>query len=248
MSLALLRTLLIKDPLIVLATVLMGSLSLIVSIHDPAGDRQLAMARTWAKMLLKIMGIRVTVEGAEKVDSQKNYIFVCNHLSYADTPVILANVPCRFRFMAKQELFQIPFLGHHLTTAGHVSVNFENPREIVRTLTAAARQIREKNLSILIFPEGGRTQGALEPFREGAAFIAIKAGIPIVPMGLIGTRRIVPIHGTTIRGGAVRLIISDPVPTEGLKAGDRERLSLELRERVAALIGATPPSYIQQQV
>jgi 1-acyl-sn-glycerol-3-phosphate acyltransferase len=242
---AFIRTLLITDPLIVLATFLMGSASLLMVPFDRHGDLQQACARIWAKMLLKIMGIRVTVEGLEKIDPRRNYIFICNHLSYTDTPVILGSIRSRFRFMAKKGLFSIPFMGYHLRTAGHIPVNLDNPRESVRSMSAAGRSIRERKTSVLVFPEGGRTEGILEQFKEGAAYLAIKAGVPIVPMALVGTRNIMRMHGFVIRPGRVTLRVGEPISIDGLTTKDRERLTAELRCKVADLLGIQVDPYTQ---
>ena len=100
-----------------------------------------------------------------------------------------------FRFMAKKGLFKIPFLGTHLQRAGHIPVPREDPRASIRALSQAAKIINERHISVLIFPEGGRSEnGELQEFKEGAAYIAIKAGIPVVPVALCGTRAILPMH------------------------------------------------------
>jgi 1-acyl-sn-glycerol-3-phosphate acyltransferase len=131
MSLGFLRALLITDPLIILTTMLMGSINLAVSFFDHGGRKQLGLARTWSKMLLKIAGVRVAVQGFEKIDRNGSYVFVSNHASFMDTPVVLAHIPVQFRFLAKQGLFSIPFLGNHLKRAGHLPVPRDNPRDAV---------------------------------------------------------------------------------------------------------------------
>src|SRR3954452_1476145 len=154
MSLSLLRALLIIDPLIILATAVYGSVSLVVSFFDPNGDRQMRVARAWSRTLLRISGVQVVVHGLENIDPKGSYVFAANHASYMDTPVVLANIPARFRFLAKEGLFRIPLLGGHLKRSGHIPVPRENPREALRTMSEAARIMREKGTSVLIFPEG----------------------------------------------------------------------------------------------
>src|SRR5579862_939481 len=154
---ALLWTLLWVDPLIILSTIFFGSISVGVSLFDKSGRKMIAAARIWARSLLGIARVRVTVEGLEKIDLQAAYVFASNHLSYMDTPVVLGNIPVQFRFMAKKGLFQIPFLGTHLMQAGHIPVPREDPRAAVKTLSLAAQAIRERRISVLIFPEGGRS-------------------------------------------------------------------------------------------
>lgn len=240
MSFALLRTLLWTDPLIVLATALMGTLNLFVALFDKNGDRQFLMARAWSQMLIRIMGMRMEVTGLENLDPRQHYIFAGNHRSYSDTPALLSTLPGNFRFMAKEGLFKIPLMGHHLQLAGHIPVSLDNPRAALKSLHRAAEMIRERSVSVLIFPEGGRTAGELEPFKEGAAIIGIKSGVPIVPFALIGTRDVLPMHGVAIRGGAVKLRIGKPIPTEGLIFKSKTELSVRVRNEVAALLGVEP--------
>jgi 1-acyl-sn-glycerol-3-phosphate acyltransferase len=233
------RAVLITDPLIVLSTIVFGSVSLIVSLFDKHGRKQISVARAWSRTLLRVSGIRVHVEGLEHVDPNGSYIFASNHASYMDTPVVLANIPVQFRFLAKRELFAIPFLGNHLKTAGHIPVPRDNPREALKTMAEAGRTIRERAISLLIFPEGGRTIHELEAFKEGAAYIAIKAGAPIVPVGILGTRAILPRGSLMPVPGRVVLRIGKPIPTAHLSLQDRGRLTAELHSRVAELLGRT---------
>ena len=240
MSLALIRTLLWTDPLIVLSTILMGLLNLVVAMFDSGGDRQFLMARAWSKMLVRIMGMRMEVTGLENLEPGQHYIFAGNHRSYADTPALLSMLPGNFRFMAKEGLFKIPLLGHHLQVAGHIPVSLVNPRAALKSLHRAAEMIKQRPVSVLIFPEGGRTDGTLEPFKEGAAIIGIKSGVPIVPFGLTGTRDVIRMHGVTIRGGVVQVRLGKPIPTQGLIFKKKTELTEQLRNDVAALLGVAP--------
>jgi 1-acyl-sn-glycerol-3-phosphate acyltransferase len=229
---------LVVDPLIALLTIFFGSLNIIVATFDSGGRTQIALARAWARCILFVSGVRVRAEGLDKIDLNKPYLIAANHSSYMDTPVILAYIRLQFRFLAKEELFKIPFLGTHLKTAGHVPVPREDPRAAVKTMTQAAENIREKNISMLIFPEGGRTRdGDLQSFKEGVAYIAIKAGVPIVPVGITGTRAVIPMGSGVVKPGKVTLRVGDPISTEGLILKDRQRLTEQVREQVAALLG-----------
>jgi len=224
-------------PLIALSTILCGCVSIAVSFFDSKGDRTLNVARAWARSLLFFSGVRVEVEGLEKIDRQGHYVFCGNHLSYMDTPVVLTHIPVQFRFLAKRGLFQIPFLGTHLSQAGHVPVPREDPRAALKTMTHAAEILHKRAISLLIFPEGGRSHdGVLQPFKEGAAYIAIKAQVPLVPIALIGTREVLAMGSAVIRGGTVRLWIGDPIPTKGLILKDREHLTNEARVRIVELL------------
>jgi 1-acyl-sn-glycerol-3-phosphate acyltransferase len=238
---AFLRSLLITDPLIIIATIVCGSISLVVSFFDPTRHKQNAMARAWARVLLAVGGVKVQVEGLEKIKEDGSYIFVSNHLSYMDTPVALANIPVQFRFLAKRGLFQIPFMGWHLARAGHIPVPRGDARAAVKTMTLAAQIVREQGISLLIFPEGGRSRkGEMRPFMEGAAYIAIRAGVPLVPVGLKGTREVLPYGSGTVRGGPVTLRIGDPIPTDHATIRDRLHLTELLRHRIVELVEEQP--------
>jgi 1-acyl-sn-glycerol-3-phosphate acyltransferase len=238
MSLGKLRALLFTDPLIVLATAFMGTLSLVASLFDSSGRSQHRIAQVWARMLLAISGVKVRVEGLENIVAEGSYVIVPNHLSYMDTPVLLAHIPVQFRFLAKQSLNVVPFIGYHLKRAGHIAVPRDDARASVRTLAEAARIVRERGVSVLVFPEGGRSPAALEEFKEGAAYIAIKAGVPAVPVGIVGTREILPMDSLLPSRGPVTLRVGQPIPTAGLAMRDRTALTRRLRERVLELMGA----------
>jgi 1-acyl-sn-glycerol-3-phosphate acyltransferase len=237
MSPGLIRALFITDPLIIIATIILGSVNLAVSLFDKGGRKQVAIARFWSKVLLKIAGVKMSVEGVDKIDRNRGYVFVSNHVSFMDTPVVLAHIPVQFRFLAKKGLFSIPFLGYHLKRAGHLPVPRDNPRDAAKTMHESARIIRERGISVLIFPEGGRSLQGLKPFKEGAAYIAIKAGVPVVPIALIGTLQVLPMHSLNVRPGHVTLRVGDPIPTANLKSHDREMLTQQLRDRVGELLG-----------
>jgi 1-acyl-sn-glycerol-3-phosphate acyltransferase len=228
-----LRGILFADPAIVLATIFYGAISLVVSFFDATGAVQIRVARRWAKTLLSVSGARVRVEGLEHIDPMASYVFISNHQSYMDTPVALANIPVQFRFLAKRGLFQIPFLGTHLSRAGHIPVPRGDPRAAVKVMQRAAEVIQAKKISLLIFPEGGRSHdGQIRPFKEGGAYIAIRAGVPVVPLVLIGTRKLLPYGAGVVLSGDVTLHILKPIETSHLSLKDRGALS----ERVRGLI------------
>lgn len=233
------RSVLFIAPSIVLATAFWGALSLMVSYFDQGGRKQSWMAKMWARTLLLVSGTRVKVEGLEKLDPQGSYIFAANHRSYMDTPVLLASLPGQFRFMAKEGLFKIPLMGGHLQRAGHIPVP-QNPREAIKSMSDAGRKIHDNRLSVLIFPEGGRTiDGRMDPFQEGAAFIAIKGNVTIVPVGLIGTYELLPMHSVHVQPRHVTVRIGDPIDTSQMNIKQRGELTEELFQRVCTLISYT---------
>lgn len=229
-----LRGIFVADLAVIVSTIFFGSISLIVSFFDNTGAVQIRVARAWARTLLAAGGVRVRVHGLEQIDPNGSYVFIANHASYYDTPVALAHIPVQFRFLAKRGLFQIPFLGTHLSRAGHIPVPREDPRAAVKTMQMAAEAIHQKKISLLIFPEGGRTHdGALQPFKEGGAYIAIRSGVPVVPLVLIGTRSVLPYGSGVICSGEVTLQILQPIETKQLTLKDRGKLTEQVRELIS---------------
>jgi 1-acyl-sn-glycerol-3-phosphate acyltransferase len=241
MLLAYLRALLITDPLIALSTIVLSTISLVTSLFDSTGRPQHRVARVWGRLLLAIAGVRVRVEGLENISAQGSYVFVSNHLSFMDTPLAMAHIPVQFRFLAKKGLYKIPFIGFHLKRAGHIPVYRGDARASLKTLAESARIVRERGISVLVFPEGGRSPAQLREFKEGAAYIAIKAGVPAVPVGIAGTRQVLPMGSIIVRSGPVVLRIGQPIPTSNLTLRDHKHLTRQLRERVVALTACPPP-------
>ena len=236
-----LRAYVITAPLIVLATIVFGLVNLVVSLFVTSGRKQIGIARAWARCLLRVSGVKVQVEGLEKIAPEGSYVFVSNHLSYMDTPVVLANIPVQFRFLAKRGLFQIPLLGTHLARAGHIPVPRDDARAALKTMTIAAQAIRERGISLLIFPEGGRSRsGEIAAFKEGAAYIAIRAGVPLVPIALRGTREVLPFGSAHVRPGSVTMRIGEPIPTDQIHLRDRGRITAELRDRIVSMLDKQP--------
>lgn len=223
-------------PLIILSTACFGVVSFVISLFDRTPPRQLRVARAWARSLLRIAGVKVTVEGLDRIRPGGNYVFVANHVSYMDIPVVLGNIPEEFLFLAKSGLFKIPFLGTHLKTAGHVSVPQEDPRSSIKTLQHTAALLHDGR-STLVFPEGGRSEsGELQEFKDGAAFLAIRAQIPVVPMAMIGLRSILRMHTLTFHRGHVTLRIGDPISTAGMTTHQRAELTAALRQKIVDML------------
>ena len=233
---SLLPSLFFSTPLIALATIVMWTCSLIASLVDPRGNWQHRVARIWGRMLLAVSFIRVRVEGLEKLDPQANYVFVANHASYMDIPALLSVLPHQFRFFAKKSLYRIPFLGWHLKRAGHIPVDRSNARASLKSMSEGARMVAERHVSVLLFPEGGRAPVGLREFKEGAAYIAIKAGVPVVPVAIVGMRPLLPMGSIHIRSGRVVVRVGDPIPTAGLKLSDRMDLTERLYAEISGML------------
>ncbi len=234
---SLLRSLLVSTPLIALFTIGLGTLSLIVGLFDNTGRWPHQLARIWGKMLLAASFIRVRAEGLEKLDPNATYVFVANHASFMDIPAMLSVLRHQFRFFAKKGLYKIPFLGWHLRRAGHLPVDRSSARASLKSMTEGAHIIAQRKISVLLFPEGGRAPEGLREFKEGAAYIAIKAGVPVVPIAIVGMRPLLPMGSVHIRSGRVTVRIGEPIPTQGLKLADRMELTQRLYTSISGMLG-----------
>jgi 1-acyl-sn-glycerol-3-phosphate acyltransferase len=226
----------VNGPLILASTIVFGTVSVLTSLVDAHGRRQHAISRTWASLLLRIAGVTVRIRGMENVDPARNYVFAGNHLSLFDTPVVLSNIPQQFVFLVAARYVAIPFLGTHLRRSGHFSVDHQDTRAMLKVMTEASKRIRDRGLSVLLFPEGSRARGQMMEFKEGAAYIAIKSQTPVIPFALRGTREVLPVGSLHLRGLPVDFVIGPAIPVDGLTLKDREQLTALMRERVVSLI------------
>lgn len=232
-----LRSIFFSAPLVALATIVLGAVSFVASIFDHTGNTLHNIARIWGRILLASGFIRVRAEGAAKLDPHGTYVFIANHGSYMDIPAVLAALPHQFRFFAKKGLFKVPILGFHLNHAGHLPVDRTNARNSLKSMAEGARIVRERGISVLLFPEGGRSPEGLRDFKEGAAYIAIRAGVPVVPIAILGMRELLPIGSLHLRSGKVRVRVGDPISTAAMTIKDRDELTLRLHREVARLLG-----------
>ena len=230
-----LRSFLLWDPLIWLYTIVFGALSLVSSLLDQSGRIQHGFARLWSRVILRTIGASLRVEGLEKVDTTKAAVYVVNHLSALDIPVLYANLPFQFRILAKRELFRYPFMGWHLKRSGQIPVVLENPRASVRSLNRAVATLQQ-GMSLVIFPEGGRSpDGQLHSFMGGAFYAALKAQAEIVPMALVGTFEMLKMNTWHIKPGPLQLVVSQPISTSGMSTRDMEKVKQEAEDVIAAM-------------
>lgn len=228
-----LRSYCLVVPIVYLYTFVLGTLALIASLFDATGHVQHWFARTWATIILKTVGIRVRVVGADNLKGLQHGIFAANHLSALDIPVLYSSLHGMFHIMAKQELFRYPFLGWYLKHYGQIPIVYGDAHASLRSLNRAGEGLRN-GVPLMVFPEGGRSQtGQLQPFMNGAFFVAIRAQVPVVPMAIVGTYELLPINSFHLLPGEVALVIGEPIPTTGMKVRDMDKLSAKVREAIA---------------
>ena len=229
------RTNLIHVPVMTLITAVCGSLSLLVSLVDRKGNAQHRIARVWARSCVWASGCRLVVRGAENLHKHPAAVYTSNHTSYMDTPVIFAALPFQFRILARTVLWPIPFIGWYLNRSGQIPIDTANPRATLSSLGAGVKALRS-GMALFVFPEGGRTQnGELKPFLSGAAYLAIRAQVPMVPMDLSGVYELLPIHTRHFYPGELTLTIGEPIETAGMSLRQADELTARLREAIESL-------------
>jgi 1-acyl-sn-glycerol-3-phosphate acyltransferase len=230
-----LRSYLIYVPLIWLWTVFMATFSLLSSLVDRDGRIQQWFAVTWSKVILKIIGAPLAVRGMEKIDTTRPHLYALNHLSALDIPAVYVGMPCHFRIMAKEEIFRYPFLGWHLRRSGQVSIEREHALASMRSLNRAAA-ILKGGQPLVVFPEGGRSAtGQMKPFLPGVFYVAIKAGVDVVPMALVGTYELLPMETFHIKPRPLELLVGEPVSSAGYGARDMDKLAARVQKAVEDL-------------
>jgi len=216
---------LIFIPLMGLATVSFGFVSLLTSVWDRSGWQQHAVARAWAGVMLKIGLSPVTLVGVENLPWPRTAVYAANHLSYMDTPVLFARLPFQFRILAKSGLWKVPFIGWHLRRSGQVAVDQSSARSSIASLGVGVSALKA-GLPLVIFPEGGRSAtGGTQSFLSGGAFMAIRAQVPLVPVTLVGTYELLPIHTYHLRPRPLLVVIGEPMPTIGMTTRDADMLT-----------------------
>ena len=216
----------------VMATFTFGVIAIAVSFFSRSGNAVHRVGRAWSRSILMGSGVRVSVTGIERIDTGRPYIFMSNHQSNFDIPVLLGHLPVQFRWLAKAELFRIPVFGRAMRGAGYISIDRADRAAAFDSLRQAAEKIRQ-GVSILIFPEGTRSlDGFLRTFKKGGFVLAIQAGVPIVPVVVRGTFDIMPKHRLLIRPRDVTVEVGAPINVEGVDYASKEALMEAVREAI----------------
>jgi 1-acyl-sn-glycerol-3-phosphate acyltransferase len=230
------RSNLIQTPALSVATGILGSLALLVSFFDKSGRTQHRIAQTWARVCVWISGSRITIRGAERLAGQEAAVYAANHTSYMDTPVVFASLPFQFRILAKKELWPIAFIGWYLNRSGQIPIDTANTHATLSSLGAGVRTLRA-GMPLFVFPEGGRTPtGELQPFLAGAAYLAIRAQVPLVPVALRGVYDLLPIHTHHFYPSELTLSVGEPIATKGMTVRQTDELTAQLKAAIAEML------------
>ena len=187
----------------------------------------------WGRSCLWLAGLELKVDGMENLTVNGPAIYICNHQSNFDIPLLYAGLPIQFRWMAKQELFNIPLFGTAMKRGGYIPIDRSNRKEAMRSLTAAAKRIQD-GASVIIFPEGTRSpDGTLQTFKKGALLLAAKAGVPVVPMAIKGSHQVQPKGSLRINPAPLKLTILPPIDTDGLKSARINELTTQVHDLIS---------------
>jgi 1-acyl-sn-glycerol-3-phosphate acyltransferase len=233
------RTNVLHIPLMSIATMVCGSISLLVSLFDHDGSAQHRIARTWARSAIFFAGCSLTVRGLENLRKHPVAVYASNHTSYMDTPVVFAALPFQFRILAKKELWPIAFIGWYLDRSGQIPIDTRNPRATLSSLGVGVKALRS-GMPLFVFPEGGRTpNGELQNFLSGAAYLAIRAQVPLVPIALSGVYDLLPIHTRHLYPGELILTAGEPIDTTGMTVRQTDELTETLKAAIHGMSGQT---------
>ncbi|HEU4400587.1 MAG TPA: lysophospholipid acyltransferase family protein, partial [Candidatus Polarisedimenticolia bacterium] len=227
--------------LIVLYTLVLGSIGILLCLLIPGGAALMPLARLWSWLVLKTWGVEWRATFDPGLDASRPSIYVANHQSLLDIPALALAMPTDFRMVAKRELLLIPIFGWALWLAGFVFVDRADREKAIRTLDRAVRKIH-RGTSIVVFAEGTRSpDGCLLPFKKGGFVLALQAGVPIVPVSIRGGHAVLPKGSLRVRPGCIEIHFREPIETTRYTLDTRNLLIEEARRRIAAGLLPDPP-------
>jgi 1-acyl-sn-glycerol-3-phosphate acyltransferase len=223
------RTVFFLIPAITVYTIVLGTLSIGSSPFERRGYFAHWCARTWSWLILRTTGVRVRVEGLERLTPGRTYVFVSNHQSIYDIPILFATLPFQLRIIAKQSLGHFPFLGWHLRRTGHMLVDRTRPDR--SAIFGWASRLTSQGLSLIVFPEGTRSRdGRVARFKGGSFYLALEAGLAVVPLSVVGSRHVMLKGRLATYPGDVGLVVHEPIDTSSLAGTDPRVFGERVRE------------------
>ena len=232
----------VSTTFIATATIVGSVIALSLRLVDSTGDRVVDLARLWSRAVLGFGGVRIKVEWRGRLEPGQAYVIMANHMSAVDIWTLFVALPLRVRMIAKKQLSRIPLFGWAMAAGRFIFIDRANALSARRSIEEAKRRIRGGQ-SVLLFPEGTRSpDGKLGAFKKGGFHLAIDAGVPILPVALMGTRGAMPRGSVLLRAQKVTAIIGEPIPTAGLTETDRHRLLEQVRSSISEMLGEGPPA------
>lgn len=231
----------LKLLLICMITVPVALSAILLGFCDPYGNRVHRITRVWTRLILAISGVAVKVTGLSQLDPKRQYVFMVNHQSHIDIPVLVQGLSAfQLRWIAKRELLRVPFFGWAMWAAKHITVNRSDRLDALDSLKKAKEQMKG-GISLVFFPEGTRSSdGSLLPFKRGGLLLAVKTRTPIVPITISGSSAILPKGDWRIRGGEIEVTVGAPVAVEHYRPGNLRTLALRLQELIESNLQIRP--------
>jgi len=216
-------------------TLILGVVSLLCSFFDRDGRLQHNFARLWSWLIMKTILSPVKVTDLDKIDTTKPMVYAVNHSSALDIPVLYVNLPFHFRIIFKKELLSYPFVGWHLKRSGQICIDQQNPAASISTIRSGLKTLKA-GTPLVVFPEGGRTPtGDLLPFLPGAFFLAIKSGVDVVPVALVGMYELLPMNTYHIKSRPLEMRVGSPIPTTEYTLRTMDQLAARVQAAVDEL-------------
>lgn len=231
-------------PLVIVVTIYYSITSMIVVLFDRSGRRYHRIMRRWSRILLWLFGIETSVKGTENIPQGASHIYLANHSSYLDIIVLGVTIPDDMRFVFKRELTKIPIFGWGLARGPYILIDRTDARNAMASIEQAAKQIGE-GASVAIFPEGTRTHdGKLGPFKRGGFLLAMKSGVPMLPVAIRGTYQLLSRHDKKVRPGRVEVIIGTPIEEKpDATRVEEQAIQAEVREQLLTMLETGEPPH-----
>ncbi|OGU70451.1 MAG: hypothetical protein A2V93_02055 [Ignavibacteria bacterium RBG_16_34_14] len=224
----------LKLLLLLIHTTISSTLALLCGLLDRSHKAYFILTKIFSAPVLAISGIKVKITGKENVIPKTPYVFVSNHLSLFDIPVLQRYVPNDFSFVFKKEIARVPIFGWQMVLGPHIIIDRQNPEKAMKSIENAKKMLVNKKISVLLFPEGTRSKTIeMLPFKRGAFHLAAKVGFPIIPVTISGTKNLFQKKPLRINPGIVKLNFGKPIITDKISSRKEE---LELMEKVRDII------------
>ena len=234
---------------IALLTVFLSVLTIICGIFETDGKQAYRINQYWAWVILRAAGIRLKVEGLENIDPKRQYVFIANHQSNIDIPLLVQALPeFQLRWLAKKELLRVPFFGWAVWVTKHVMIDRGDPQDAVKGL-ARAKDRLGAGISLVIYPEGTRSRdGRLQRFKKGGFLLAVQANTPIVPITVNGSAKLLPAGAWRLRPGTIDITIDKPVPVDGFRPGNLRLLVNQVHATIDARLRPAEPCAARTEI
>ncbi|HMA65589.1 MAG: lysophospholipid acyltransferase family protein [Fibrobacterota bacterium] len=222
---------------ILISTICFGVVCLLTGIFSLKAARYVAL--TWNFNLLWIAGIKLKVSGLEKLQKNKRYVFIANHQSGLDIPVLYAGLNRLISFIAKKELFYIPIFGWGMVVVGHIWIDRSNARKARDSIMRAVKHLQKAQVSLILFPEGTRSaDGSIGEFKKGSFSLALQAGVEVVPVAIHDTMKSLPKNSLLITPGTIHVDVCDPIDVSADET--KSDMSVKIRNIICDVIARGP--------